>query len=311
MLKEYEQLKASCIVMKRSSKERASAICQKKMKQTTLSEVSERTLNFDNLIVDFVIETMTPVSILESKSFEKLIESASKLTKTPKIMGRCSLVRRIENEYQQAMTKLKQSLQIANFVCTTADIWSSSKRSYLGMTVHWIDSDTLKRKRAVIACRRFKGSHIYDKLAEIISEIHSEFDLKLYKIVKTITDNGLNMIKAFKMFGKSESIILLSEQGQQSDNYNTTSYDNDDNKENEIDEDNDLLPQAFPESVEKNIGDYELPNYERCATHTLHLIAAVDIKQEMAENNAYKKVHNSTFGKSSTLEFMFEISKSL
>lgn len=113
------------------------------------------------------------------------------------------------------------------------------------------------------------------------------------------------------MFGKSESIILLSEQGQQSDNYNTTSYDNDDNKENEIDEDNDLLPQTFPESVEKNVGDYELPNHERCATHTLHLIAAVDIKQEMAENNAYKKVHNSAFGKASTLEFMFEISESL
>lgn len=80
------------------------------------------------------------------------------------------------------------------------------------MTVHWIDSDTLKRKGAAIACRRFKGSHTYDKVAEIISEIHSEFDLKLYKIVKTIIDNGSNMIKAFKMFGKSESIVLLSEQ---------------------------------------------------------------------------------------------------
>lgn len=105
--------------MKRSSEERASAICQKKMKQTTLNE---RTLNFDNLIVDFVVETMTPVSIVESKSFEKLIESASKLTKTPKIISRRSLVHRIKNEYQQATTKLKQSLQTVDFVCTTADV---------------------------------------------------------------------------------------------------------------------------------------------------------------------------------------------
>ncbi|EFN81789.1 hypothetical protein EAI_01402, partial [Harpegnathos saltator] len=206
-----------------------------------------------------------------------------------------SLVHRIEDEYHQVMTKLKQSLQAIDFVCTTADVGSSSKRSYLGMTVHWIDSGTLKREGAAIACRRFKGSHTYDKVAEIMNEVHSEFDLKLYKITKTLIDNGSNMVKAFRMFGKSESIVISSD-CQQNSNCNTDSYD-EDNEDSEIDEDSDLLPQAFPEPVEDHIGDYELPSHGRCATHTLHLIAAVDIKQAMAENNAYKTVYNSAFGK--------------
>lgn len=167
-------------------------------------------INLDNLIVDFVVETMIPLSIVESRSFEKLIEGTSKLSKTPKLLGRRSLTCRIDEEYHHVVTDIKQSLQSVDFMCTTADIWSSSKRSYLGMTIHWIDSGALKREGPAIACKRFKGAHTYDKVAEIISEVHSEFDLKLCKITKTIADNGSNMIKVFKIFRRSESIVISS-----------------------------------------------------------------------------------------------------
>jgi len=76
----------------------------------------------DNLIVNFVIETMTPLSIVESRSFEQLIDGANKLSKTPKILRRRSLIRRIEENYHKAKTKIKQSLQAVDFVCTAADI---------------------------------------------------------------------------------------------------------------------------------------------------------------------------------------------
>lgn len=93
-------------------------------------------INLDNLIVDFVVETMIPLSIVESRSFEKLIEGTNKLSKTPKLLDRRSLTRRIDEEYHQVVTDIKQSLQSVDFMCTIADIWSSSKRSYLGMTIH-------------------------------------------------------------------------------------------------------------------------------------------------------------------------------
>jgi len=84
------------------------------------------------------------------------------------------------------------------------------------------------------------------------------------------------MVKAFKMFERSESNVASLSNCQQSNKYNTASY-NDKNNKDEIDED-DLLLQTFPEPIEDYISDYELPSYARCATHTLHLIAAVDTK---------------------------------
>lgn len=68
VLKDYEKLKASNII-KRKSEERSTV--HKKIKQTTLKEASFKAVNLDNLIVDFVIETMSPLSIVESTAFAK------------------------------------------------------------------------------------------------------------------------------------------------------------------------------------------------------------------------------------------------
>lgn len=78
---------------------------------------------------------------------------------------------------------------------------------------------------------------IYDKVPAIISKVHSEFNLTLCKITKTIINNGSNVIKTFKMFGKSESIIISSSDCQK----NNADCCCDD----KTDGDNDLLPQAF------------------------------------------------------------------
>jgi len=60
--------------------------------------------------------------------------------------------------------KVKKTLQKVD-VSTTVDVWTAYHRSFLGMTVHWIDSDTLKRCKAAIACARMMGRHTYDILA--------------------------------------------------------------------------------------------------------------------------------------------------
>ena len=67
-------------------------------------------------------------------------------------------------------------------VCTTVDVWSTKARSFLGVTVHWIDKVMLSRESAALACRRFKGSHTYDRIAELLDEIHNDFGLTHDKI---------------------------------------------------------------------------------------------------------------------------------
>ncbi|GBP20690.1 hypothetical protein EVAR_16563_1 [Eumeta japonica] len=144
-----------------------------------------------------------------------------------------------------------------------------------GFTVHWIESKTFERKSAAIACRRFKGAHTYDKVDEMIADVHSNYNLKLSKMVKTVTDNGSNMVKAFDVFGKSDSEVVENERVSHAfGDLEKSSLD-----EGSEDDDSLLVLQAFPDALLDLEGDCLLPGHERCATHTLHLIASTDFKQ--------------------------------
>lgn len=70
-------------------------------------------------------------------------------------------------------------------------------RSYLGITVHWIDSKTLKRGSAALTCRRMKGKHSYDVLAKAINSVFLEYHIQ-NKVCCTTTDSGSNFVKAFR-----------------------------------------------------------------------------------------------------------------
>lgn len=72
------------------------------------------------------------------------------------ISDRKTIRKYILNYSQQCIKSVKTDLGKAKFVSTTADIWSGKKRSFLGMTCHWIDEATLERKTVALACRRFE-----------------------------------------------------------------------------------------------------------------------------------------------------------
>ena len=88
-----------------------------------------------------------------------------------------------------------------------------------------------------LSCKRFAGEHSHERILEMITKIHSDFNFNSSKITATVTDNGSNFVKAFKEFGV----------------------------ENDNDED-------VPESVDVP----HLPKHIRCASHTLNLLATTD-----------------------------------
>ena len=69
-------------------------------------------------------------------------------------------------------------------------------RSYHGMTVYWIDQDTLKKEKRLLACQRLMGRHTYDNAAKSIQDVHMAFNITS-NAVATTTDNGSNFVKAF------------------------------------------------------------------------------------------------------------------
>lgn len=90
-------------------------------------------------------------------------------------------------------------LESASWVCTTADAWTSRRRSFVGVTVHWLTPD-LVRKSGCLAVRRVIGTSNYEVLAKLLESVNAEFGI-INKLTAKITDNGSNFVKAFRVFG--------------------------------------------------------------------------------------------------------------
>lgn len=67
----------------------------------------------------------------------------------------------------------------------------------MGITIHWINPENLERESAALACRRIKGRHTYDILAQEINSVFLEYYIQ-NKVCCTTTDNGSNFVKAFQ-----------------------------------------------------------------------------------------------------------------
>ncbi|KAL3287895.1 hypothetical protein HHI36_002351 [Cryptolaemus montrouzieri] len=108
--------------------------------------------------------------------------------------------------------------------------------------------------------------------------------MKLSKIIKTITDNGSNMVKAFRIHRQGSDTVINEE----------TLIQNIDVMHDNIDHgDHDALTLSqFLESFEE-FEELQLPNHERCATHTLHLIASQDKYKARSQSNSYKKMYDT------------------
>ncbi|XP_067627500.1 uncharacterized protein [Eurosta solidaginis] len=144
---------------------------------------------------------MSPLSTVEMPSFRKLIDDILSKDESAhmKHLSRRTVGKHIQKRFIENMDELRSILKNVDYVCTTADVWSSSTRRFLGVTAHWIDSKTFTIKSATIACRRFSGT--YDRIAELLHEIHLSFGLDSKKLVSIVTDNGSNLAKACNEFG--------------------------------------------------------------------------------------------------------------
>lgn len=140
-------------------------------------------------------------------------------------------------------------------MCQTADIWSTRTKSYIGITIHWIDAQ-LQRQSSALACRRFSGTHSYDRIASLLNEINNEFGISTKKIVATVTDNAVNFCKAFKEFG-----IELKHAADGGGSGNASG-----------DEDSQLDD------------DVELSQQQRCRVHTINLIPTTDLRNFFKTN---------------------------
>jgi len=263
---------------------------------------------------------MKPISTCEKPSFRALITG---LTSDNFVPDRRAISNLLLNKYKTYVTDLTNLISEKTYVCITTDIWSSLNKSYLGMTLHYIEEKSYNRFSYVLACQRIEGSHNYSNIAKCISKVMNSYKINVTKITHTVTDNASNFGKAFRVYAQqfappetvsknnvtldTQNINILMDAFDQNTEHNfeleSGFLQND--VENEPDDIidvvnvSDILTIAsnnYNEYSEDNDDlDIILSNHITCSAHTLNLVATIDTSK--ITNNQYKMISRSAFGK--------------
>ena len=71
--------------------------------------------------------------------------------------------------------------------------------SYLGVTAHYFTQhDHMRRRGNYLAVRQINHPHTAETVQEVIDEVLTEWKIPISKVRAIVTDNGSNMIKAFR-----------------------------------------------------------------------------------------------------------------
>ena len=268
-----------------TSSEPHSPAKQLRLYQCRSNTVSQKTV--DRLKLNFITEGLQPFSIVSLPAFKELVTN---LCPGKTVMCRETVKSRLKNHVTEMKRHLRIVLESVETVATTTDCWSARGKSYIGVTAHWINKDNMERISAALACQRLTGSHTYDVLARTLENIHNEYGIG-NKVCKTTTDKGSNFVKAFSVFGINNVA-----------NTDEMDVNNEDDEESEDDISDDVIYHNITNNLDGNIDDedYDLPSHQRCACHTLQLIATGDA-DKAEENTAYKKLSRVTFSKCQAL----------
>lgn len=211
--------------------------------------ISDFVAQICELLLDFIIDSNLPFRIVQSKTLQELLCRVAcrevVLPSIPKTMAALDL------RFKGMKSQLINELRKQKHVCLTADIWTHMRKSYLGVSVHYIDSNW-QRKSYILAFRYMNKRHTYDYLAQVLSSILAEYDLAIDKVSHIVTDGGSNFCKAFKVYGRNND-------------FSCTLYAIEEDQDEENIEDNDDLPDATVQLLEANNANVDILEVEAAA----------------------------------------------
>lgn len=232
---------------------------------------------------------MRPLVTCQKPAFRKLIMGLSGVSDTSLLPDTKIMGKELKLRYESYVNMLTDLMSKVNFICITADIWSSNNKSYLGMTCHFFDENTYIRHSFVMGCRRIKGSHTFINIAHVIVEIIKTFKVNNSKISHIVTDNASNFGKAFRTFSSTSTNKIQSSSSSLSNWFSSSNSSDDESNMVDSDSDSDVddvkitdLSNVFSRSEnsvyndDDDDNDISLPEHLTCAAHTLSLIATSD-----------------------------------
>ena len=230
----------------------------------------------------FAASSSVPNSIVESSEFRSLMEELEPRYPVP---CRSALGKEIDKIVMDIKLNIISKFEKARKIHLCVDIWSKKglTASFIGITAHFFADH--ERHHITLAVRRMPSPHTGDAILEVVSNVLAEWDIMSNKVGKIITDNGSNMIKAFK----NVQATLIQESGESDDEFmDSDSVDGNrscNNVEDESDEDLILTEETSIAAVQSELCDFEdqemehevsFSQYDRlsCFAHTLQLVVS-------------------------------------
>lgn len=86
------------------------------------------------------------------------------------------------------------------FAAFTLDLWSRPgfSAAFMGITCHFFDPIEQKLNRLLLACRKMPQPHTAKNVLAVYNEIIAVYEIEESKVFRIITDNGANIVKAFR-----------------------------------------------------------------------------------------------------------------
>jgi hypothetical protein len=160
----------------------------------------------------------------------------------------------------------------------------------------------------VLACHRIEGPQTFERLAELMCDVHARFGLE-GKIVWTVTDNRANFLKSFRKLGPRSRIAATAHRPPAEDMDDVEEWlpsqpqpqplDRNERKDG-ADGGHDVDDKLEQESTEYvHVADilaqgseegrlYKLLEHLRCAAHTMNLVATTDVRNVLENDSLHK-----------------------
>ena len=106
-----------------------------------------------------IVQCGLPISIVEHSAFRSMVVTLS--GGTCKSITRKTFQSRLDEKFERAVLKNKEDLSKAEYVSATGAIWSNRKRSFLGITAHIIEQESLTRKSWAINLREIPRDPLF------------------------------------------------------------------------------------------------------------------------------------------------------
>jgi len=174
---------------------------------TSFKEGGVKSDKLIHAIMYMICKDNQPISIVEDEGFKYLMKTVSPHFKIP---SRRYLSSKIYEKYdimkEIVMTKLKN---IQHFTLTT-DIWTDTQtRSYIGVTIHFVEKYTLNS--ALLGVYELDERHTGKYIATKLLEVCKEWNISKQNIIAVVTDGAANMLKAIDLsYGKKCHILCFA-----------------------------------------------------------------------------------------------------